>query len=97
MNAPQRVAAEAAAPDLRRIDRVRHATKRRARRTRRRMHRPVLAVVTLAVAVLVPLLAVVLFLSLYPQLALHRSERSVSATVAAAPRRKATVTSSPPS
>ncbi len=34
-------------------------------------------------AVLVPLLAVILFLALYPQLALHRSENSVSASVAA--------------
>ncbi|MDB5073184.1 MAG: hypothetical protein JWM87_4295 [Candidatus Eremiobacteraeota bacterium] len=47
------------APELRRIDRIRHATKRRARRTRRRMHRPVFAVLTLAIAVLVPLLAYV--------------------------------------
>ncbi len=40
----QRIAAQPqpAAPELRRIDRVRHATKRRARRTRRRMHRPAL-------------------------------------------------------
>jgi hypothetical protein len=60
---PQRVAPEHrpphAAPELRRIDRVRHATKRRARRTRRRMQRPVFAVVALAFAVLVPLLAYV--------------------------------------
>jgi NADH-quinone oxidoreductase subunit M len=34
--------------------------------------------------VLVPLVAVILFLALYPQLALHRSERSVTASVAAA-------------
>jgi hypothetical protein len=32
--------------------------------------------------VLVPLLAVIGFLSIYPQLALHRSEASVKATVA---------------
>ena len=57
----QRIAAQPqpAAPELRRIDRVRHATKRRARRTRRRMHRPAYAVITLAIAVLVPLLAYV--------------------------------------
>ncbi|HEY0396726.1 MAG TPA: hypothetical protein VGD01_19775 [Candidatus Elarobacter sp.] len=45
--------------ELRRIDRARHATKRRARHKRRRLHRPVFAVVTLAVAILVPLLAYV--------------------------------------
>jgi NADH-quinone oxidoreductase subunit M len=33
-------------------------------------------------AVLVPLLAVILFMALYPQLALHRSEGSVKAAVA---------------
>ena len=37
-------------------------------------------------AVLVPLVAVILFLALYPQLALHRSERSVKVAVASAPR-----------
>ncbi|HEY4895089.1 MAG TPA: NADH-quinone oxidoreductase subunit M [Solirubrobacteraceae bacterium] len=35
-------------------------------------------------AVLVPIVAVILFLALYPQLALHRSERSVKAAVASA-------------
>jgi NADH-quinone oxidoreductase subunit M len=35
-------------------------------------------------AVLVPLVAVIVFLALYPQFALHRSERSVNATVAGA-------------
>ena len=35
-------------------------------------------------AVLVPLVAVILFLAVYPQLALHRSERSVKAAVARA-------------
>jgi cell division protein FtsB len=45
--------------ELRRLDRARHATQRRARRKRRRMHRPVLAVVTLAFAILIPLLAYV--------------------------------------
>ncbi|MEA2690324.1 MAG: hypothetical protein QOD51_2931 [Candidatus Eremiobacteraeota bacterium] len=63
MIAPERIAPESrpahAAPELRRLDRARHATKRRTRRTRRRMHRPVFAVVTLAFAVLVPLLAYV--------------------------------------
>jgi NADH-quinone oxidoreductase subunit M len=34
--------------------------------------------------VLVPVIAVILFMALYPQLALHRSERSVKATVAVA-------------
>jgi NADH-quinone oxidoreductase subunit M len=37
-------------------------------------------------AVLVPLVAVILFLALYPQLALHRSEGSVKAAVASASR-----------
>jgi NADH-quinone oxidoreductase subunit M len=37
-------------------------------------------------AVLVPLVAVILFLAIYPQLALHRSEGSVKAAVAAASR-----------
>ena len=37
--------------------------------------------------VLVPLIAVILLLALYPQLALHRSERSVKAAVAAAGHR----------
>jgi NADH-quinone oxidoreductase subunit M len=37
-------------------------------------------------AVLVPLVAVILFLAVYPQLALHRSERSVKASVAQAQR-----------
>jgi NADH-quinone oxidoreductase subunit M len=35
-------------------------------------------------AVLVPLVAVILFMALYPQLALHRSEGSVKTAVAAA-------------
>jgi NADH-quinone oxidoreductase subunit M len=34
--------------------------------------------------VLVPIVAVILFMALYPQLALHRSERSVKTAVAAA-------------
>jgi hypothetical protein len=37
-------------------------------------------------AVLVPLVAVIVFLALYPQFALHRSEGSVKASVAAASR-----------
>ncbi len=39
-----------------RIERVRTATKRRARRTRRRLHAPVKAVLTLAMVLLLPLL-----------------------------------------
>jgi uncharacterized membrane protein YjfL (UPF0719 family) len=35
-------------------------------------------------AVLVPVIAVILFMAVYPQLALHRSESSVKASVAAA-------------
>jgi NADH-quinone oxidoreductase subunit M len=34
--------------------------------------------------VLVPLIAVVVFFAVYPQLALHRQERSVTATIAPA-------------
>jgi NADH-quinone oxidoreductase subunit M len=34
--------------------------------------------------VLVPIVAVIVFMALYPQLALHRSERSVKAAVASA-------------
>jgi hypothetical protein len=64
-------------PELRRIDRVRHATKRRARRTRRRLHRPVFAVVALAFAVLVPLLAYVTLTANLTSLsfALERAQR----------------------
>ena len=47
------------APPPRHVERVRTATRRRVRRTRRRIHRPVFAVVTLASAVLVMLLAYV--------------------------------------
>ena len=39
-------------------------------------------------AVLVPVVAVIVFLALYPQLALHRSESSVKAAVASAPGRE---------
>ena len=40
----------------RRVERVRIATRRRARRTRRRLHAPVRAVLTLAVLIILPLL-----------------------------------------
>lgn len=53
------IAAQRVAPELRRIDRVRHAAHRRVRRTRRRLHRPVHAVVTLAILLLLPLLGYV--------------------------------------
>jgi hypothetical protein len=43
----------------RHVERVRRATKRRVRRTRARVHRPVLAVLTLAVLALMPLLGYV--------------------------------------
>jgi hypothetical protein len=59
VNAPQRAFPEHPIPELRRVDRVRHATTRRTRRTRRRLNRPLFAIVTLAFAVLVPLLAYV--------------------------------------
>jgi cell division protein FtsL len=45
-----------ARPELRRADRARHAARRRTRRTRRAMHRPAIAMILLAFAVLVPLL-----------------------------------------
>ncbi|HZW54436.1 MAG TPA: hypothetical protein VFF00_10385 [Candidatus Elarobacter sp.] len=69
---PQRIG-----PELRRIDRVRHATKRRARRARRRLHRPVFAVVALAFAVLIPLMAYVTLTANLTSLsfALERAER----------------------
>lgn len=47
------------APPPRHVDRIRTATKRRVRRTRRRVHRPVFAVIMLASVVLVALLAYV--------------------------------------
>jgi len=88
MIAPQRVAPryeqpQPAGPELRRIDRVRHATKRRTRRTRRRLHRPVFAVVTLALAVLVPLLAYVALTASLTSLnySLARAERERTALV----------------
>jgi hypothetical protein len=43
----------------RHVERVRRATKRRVRRTRARSHRPVVAVLTLALLAFVPLLAYV--------------------------------------
>ncbi|TMK25489.1 MAG: hypothetical protein E6G62_05145 [Actinobacteria bacterium] len=45
-------------------------------------------------AVLVPLIAVIVFLALYPQLALHRSEGSVKGAVASVRARAAESTSS---
>jgi hypothetical protein len=56
--APQRIAPQPA-PELRRLDRARHATKRRTRRTRLRLQRPVFTVLVLALALLGPLLAYV--------------------------------------
>ncbi|HEV3086224.1 MAG TPA: hypothetical protein VGX96_03280 [Candidatus Elarobacter sp.] len=81
--APRYEEPQRTAPELRRIDRVRHATKRRTRRTRRRMHRPVLAVVTLAIAVLVPLLAYVALTASLTSLnyALSRAEHDRTALV----------------
>ncbi len=54
MIAPQRVAAPP-----RHVERAARATKRRKRRSRVRVHRPVFAVLALVVALLVPLLAYV--------------------------------------
>jgi hypothetical protein len=53
------IAAQRAVPEPRRIVYVRDATIQRQRRTRRRMRAPVLAVLTLTLAALVPLLAYV--------------------------------------
>lgn len=53
------IAAQRVAPEPRRVERVRHATLRRTRRTRRRMHRPVFAVLTLAMVMFLPLLGYV--------------------------------------
>jgi cell division protein FtsL len=53
------IAPAKAAPQPRQVERVRRATKRRVRRTRVRIHRPVFAVLALTVLVLVPLLAYV--------------------------------------
>jgi NADH-quinone oxidoreductase subunit M len=48
-------------------------------------------------AVLVPLLAVIIFMAIYPQLALHRSERSAEAAVAGAhPMPRASAAAHPP-
>jgi len=86
--APQRVAPyderpPRTAPELRRIDRVRHATKRRTRRARRRLHRPLFAVVMLTLAVLVPLLAYVALTASLTSLnyALAREEHQRTALV----------------
>ena len=70
-------------PELRRLDRARHATRRRARRKRRRMHRPVLAVVTLTLAILVPLMAYVTLTANLTSLsfAISRAERERTALV----------------
>jgi hypothetical protein len=78
VTAPERVV-----PELRRIDRVRHATSHRRRRTRRRMHRPVLAILTVVIAVLVPLLAYVTLTANLTSLnfALARAERERTALV----------------
>ena len=53
------IAAQRAVPEPRRIVYVRDATIQRQRRTRRRMRAPVLAMLTLTLAALVPLLAYV--------------------------------------
>jgi hypothetical protein len=88
MISAQRVAPQPA-PELRRLDRVRHATQRRTRRTRRRLQRPVFAVVTLALAVLVPLLAYVTLTANVTSLsfAIVRAERERTALANDAQRR----------
>lgn len=67
----------------RHVERVRTATKRRVRRTRRRIHRPVFAVVTLATGVLVMLLAYVTCTSNITSLnyALSRAQHERAAVV----------------
>jgi hypothetical protein len=77
----QRAVPQPAGPELRRIDRVRHATKRRTRRSRRRLNRPVFAVAMLALALLVPLLAYVTLTANVTSLsfALVRAERERTA------------------
>ena len=55
MIAPQRVAA----PPPRHVERVKTATRRRTRRTKRRVHAPLLAVALLTAVLLIPLLAYV--------------------------------------
>ena len=80
MISAQRVAPQPA-PDLRRIDRARHAAQRRTRRTRRRLHRPVFAVAMLALVLLLPLLGYVTLTANVTSLsfALVRSERERTA------------------
>src|SRR6202012_1374153 len=67
-----------------RVERVRTATKQRARRTRRRLHAPVHAVVTLALIVLVPLLTYVWLTSQLTSMnyALERADRDRAVLVA---------------
>jgi cell division protein FtsB len=86
--APQRVAPQPTPPqrtppEPRRLERVRHATKRRTRRSRRRLHRPVFAVVTLACIVLG---AMLLYVGLQARVtslnfALSRAERERTAVL----------------
>lgn len=85
MIAPQRIpesdAPARSAQQLRRTDRVRHAAKRRARRSRRRLHRPVFLVVLAACMVLGMLLAYVGLQARVTSLnfALSRAERERTA------------------
>lgn len=71
------IAAQRAVAAQPRIERVRTATKQRARRTRRRLHAPVHAVVTLALVVFLPLLGYVWLTSHLTSMnyALERAER----------------------
>lgn len=71
------IAAQSAAPEPRRVVYVKLATQRRARRTRRRLHAPVLAVITLTIIALVPLLGYVTLTANLTSLnyALARTER----------------------
>ncbi|MEO7039088.1 MAG: hypothetical protein ABI186_03560 [Candidatus Elarobacter sp.] len=77
------IAAHQVAPEIVRVERIRHATLRRTRRTRRRMHKPVLAVLTLAIAMFLPLLGYVALTSNLTSLnyALARADRDRTALV----------------
>jgi cell division protein FtsL len=68
------------APPPRHVERIRTATKRRTRRNRRRVHRPLFAVLTLAVVVVLPLLGYVTLTANLTSLnyALSRAERDRS-------------------
>jgi len=77
------IAAQRVSAEPRRVERVRYATLKRTRRTRRRMNRPVFAVLTLAIALFLPLLGYVSLTSNLTSLnySLARAEHDRSALV----------------